>query len=102
MLECWHAKPSVRDRLGKEDVEHVVTIAIAHQGAMPFDAEGGPEPAAPRSTGASPSGHLECGGRGCPDAWRVDAHHDQPGSTRDGGYCPAADHIPAHAPAVPV
>ena len=40
MLECWHAKPSVRDRLGKEDVEHVVTIAIAHQGAMPFDAEG--------------------------------------------------------------
>src|SRR4029434_11271346 len=51
MLVCWHARLNVRDRLGKEDVEHVVTIAIAHQGAMSFDAEGGPEPATPVARG---------------------------------------------------
>jgi hypothetical protein len=62
MLECWHASLNVRDRLGKEDVEHVVTIPIAHQGAMSFDAEGGPEPAAPRCTPASPQAHLQCAG----------------------------------------
>jgi hypothetical protein len=53
MLECWHAKLKVRDKFGQEDVEHVVTIPIAYQGAMPFDAEGGPEPAAPPCTPAS-------------------------------------------------
>ena len=26
MLECWHANSSVRDRLGKEDVEYVESI----------------------------------------------------------------------------
>jgi hypothetical protein len=28
---------------GANDVKHVVTIQMAHQGAMPFDAQGGPE-----------------------------------------------------------
>jgi hypothetical protein len=84
MLACQSAgmlSPMYETGVGKEDVMHVVTVLIVHQGAMPFDAEGGPEPAAPRCMPASPQAHLPCAGRGCPDAWRVDAHQDQPGST---------------------
>jgi hypothetical protein len=53
----------------------------------------GRRPVAPRGTTPSPQAHVPCAGRGCADAWRLEAHHDQPGSRRHGCGCPAADHL---------